>query len=56
LAGKEIAGFRVHDIPNPLVIPLLILFLDEYSCLVRVPDVTDINFVLLSILAEKMVE
>jgi putative transposon-encoded protein len=36
LAGKEIAGLCVHDVPDPLVILLLALFLDEHGCLITV--------------------
>jgi len=53
LTGQEVPGLRVHDVPDPLVVPLLILFLEEDRHLIGVPDVAHVHLVLLRVLSEE---
>ena len=53
LAGKEIAGLGVHQVPDPLVILLLALFFDEHRRFIAVPDVPNIGLVLLGVSREE---
>lgn len=54
LAGEEIAGPGIHDVPDPLIVPLLALFLDENGCLITVPDAARLSLVLLCVLSKKL--
>ena len=53
LTGQKVPGLRVHDVPDPLVVPLLVLFLEEDRHLIGVPDVAHINLILLRVLSEE---